>query len=86
MAYNGSGIQPPLLRDEPELNRLVAYLWRWFSELHACRSNTGFGPNPIGWRDLLDWQEVTGNKLAQWEILAIRTIDSAYLLAQGKKK
>lgn len=33
----------------------------------------------ITWRDLADWQQVTGARLEGWHVDAIRKADDAYL-------
>jgi hypothetical protein len=53
--------------------------------LHEVRTGNGFGPNPIGFRELRDWMEVTGNKPETWELRALRRLDREYISSQVKK-
>ena len=76
---------PQQLQDEPECPHMAQYLWNWFCELHGARSGNAEGVNPVSFRDILDWQEVTGHKLHQWEVRAVRALDQAYLKEEGKK-
>lgn len=59
------------------------HVWEWFLELHAARSGSGFGPNPIGYADIDAWARLSRRRLAAWEVAAIRAMDQAYLEVQG---
>ncbi len=85
MAYGHSGMLPDLLRDEPDLNPLVAHVWTWFLELQSSRASYGYGPMPITWADIFHWQQITKTQPAAWELRALRMMDSAYL-EQARKK
>lgn len=52
------------------------YLWSIFFDLRSGLA-PGFSGAKVTWRDLLDYQEVTGYHLSAWEIEAIRTMDGA---------
>lgn len=58
----------------------AVYLWHWFIEI----SNARVPGEPIGFRDLLAWQEVTGITLNAWEADALRALDIAYLRPDSK--
>jgi hypothetical protein len=74
-AYRQTGIMPDQLRDAPELPELGAHVWKWYCELDQCRKSG----EPITNRDILDWQQLYGQKLEPWELRAIKTIDRVYL-------
>lgn len=69
----------PMLVDAPPLPGGCEQLWLDFLALHGCRGSNGFGPSRISWRDLADWQSVTGSRLGQWQIDAIRKADDAFM-------
>jgi hypothetical protein len=56
-------------------------LWSIFADLSAARAEGMSGPQPIGWRDIADWSELTGHRLARWELEAIRHLDGVALEA-----
>jgi hypothetical protein len=74
-----SGVTPTFLLNGPALPKGCEQLWRTFSELHACRGSNGFGPTRITYTDIDAYQRVTGRRLRQWELEAIRAADAAYL-------
>jgi hypothetical protein len=78
-AERASGKTPEFLLKAPALPKGCEELWRIFSELHACRGSTGFGPMRITYVDLDAYQRVTGKRLQPWELAAIRKADAAYL-------
>jgi hypothetical protein len=77
--WEKSGEMPRQLADAPTLPPSCSSLWNDFLDLHSSRSNSGFGPSRITWRDIADWQRVRGVTLEAWEIDAIREADSMWL-------
>ena len=67
------------LANQPALPRHAAYLWRYFLELDATRTSSGFGPNPITRLEIRLWQEDEGVHLDPWERLALLKVDALYL-------
>lgn len=61
------------------------YLWPLFVQMSNARSSNGFSPNPLGWRDLADWQRLTGYRLSAWERDTLLAIDRVYL-ADGAER
>jgi hypothetical protein len=51
----------------PDLPRGAIYLWKWFWEILDGVSPNGMAPASIGWRDILAWCELTGERLEAWE-------------------
>lgn len=77
-----TGKLPAELRDEPQLSAPAAQVYGWFNELAAARSS-GFGPNPIGYQDILAWAIVTRRRVAPWQVQAIRALDGQMLKLAG---
>ena len=65
--------------DGPELPTKVAYLYRWFIELNKARSYGMNGPNPIGYKEIQSWAEMTKRKLSSFEVMALKEIDLTIL-------
>jgi hypothetical protein len=80
--------QRPKEFDECEVPVEAAHIWGWFHELHAARSNNGYGPNPISYTEIAAWGKLTGIRLREHEVRAIRNIDLVYLgvEAEGERK
>lgn len=72
-----TGITPKEL-DVPQCPTSMVYILNWFYELSSGRQN-GMGLNPISWQDIRAWQEVTGERLALWELNAIKRLDSVFI-------
>jgi hypothetical protein len=85
-AWRASGKMPAMLADAPTLPEGCAQLWADFATLHDSRGSTGFGPMRITWRDLADWQDVTGARLDAWQVDAIRRADNAYLADYAERQ
>lgn len=58
-------------------------VWRIFHDLDSGRSMHAAGPNPLAWESIAAWSQLTGNRLDDLELLALRTIDTAYLMAHA---
>lgn len=59
------------------------YLTDWLFEIGPTVSG-GMGAAPVGYRDILAWQEITGIGLMPWEAKIIRHLSAAYLAGQHK--
>jgi hypothetical protein len=42
------------------------------------------GPEPLGWSDIASWAGLMGIRLAEWEVQALRAMDSEFLAGVGK--
>lgn len=73
------------LRNGPKLPHGCEGLWATFLDLHNSRGSTGFGPAPIRFVDFHAYESVSGIKLAQWELRAIRKADNAYLRREAER-
>lgn len=74
-----TGKTPAALANAPTLPVDLGQLWADFVDLHASRGSTGFGPARILFSDIYAWMRVTGNRLAAWELAAIRKADDAFM-------
>lgn len=72
----------PSLIDAPTLPPGCSALWSDFIRMHQDRQ-CGMAPAPISSRDILDWQAISGVRLAAWEIDAIRAADAAFFEVSG---
>lgn len=68
-----------MLAEAPPLPDGCEQLWLDFLALHECRGSNGFGPSRISWRDLADWQAITGARLEPWQVDAISAADVAFM-------
>lgn len=65
----------PMERLHKECPAHLVYLWHWFIDL----SNARVPGEPIGYKDIVAWQEITGITLTPWEAEVIRSLDISYL-------
>lgn len=86
VVYERTGRMPERLANVPALPVGCEQLWLDFSELHASRGSTGFGPARITFLDLYAWGQVNGATLSAWQLEAIRRADNAYLESLPKPK
>lgn len=77
-----NGVPHPMVADAPGLPVGCGVLWGDFVQLHNERGR-GADVSLITSRDILDWQELYGIRLAAWEIAAIKAADAAYLTARA---
>jgi hypothetical protein len=57
----------------------VAYLVQYFGEMCRGRPITEVGMLPIPASEMLAWSQLTGIRLARWELSAIVQLDQTYL-------
>lgn len=68
--------------DNPcEFPELLAEVWSAFCELNNCRSQGFSGPNPIGYKDIKDYKELTNSHLGPREINLLVQLDRVYMRA-----
>lgn len=65
------------LIEHPELPIGGAMLWEWFWELDCARAYTGSGPAPITYTDIAAWAQLTKAEPEEWEVRALKMMDSA---------
>lgn len=73
-----TGITPPELGGVPDLPEAAAHVLHWYYDLAGTRT-IGMALNPISYTEIQAWCNMTGNRPAPWEVLAIRQIDAAFL-------
>jgi len=74
----------PRAEQEPPFPATHADIFQIYYELHAARSNNGFGANPISYSELEAYSRLTRRALGPWEVKMLRRIDSIFLLASSK--
>lgn len=57
----------------------AAPVWEWFGAISERKSQTGFGPTLITWRDYSAWREETGNAPSAAERELIFELDRLHL-------
>ncbi|MGY2048914.1 phage tail assembly chaperone [Methylobacterium sp. JK268] len=62
-----------------------AHLWRWFWDLSAQRTGSGFGPNPLQFSEICAWQALAGVRMKTWERRSILKMDETFLVEQGRR-
>jgi hypothetical protein len=75
-----TGKRPPEL-DGPLMPECTELVWEVFCKLHSTRQ-AGMGVSPISYTEIECYCRLTGIKLYQWQLRAIKTIDDAYLKSQ----
>jgi hypothetical protein len=70
------------VHNAPKLPPQCSDLWRIFLEIHRSRDGMG---GPIRFSDLHAYEQVTGLKLAPWELRAIRAADDCYLTREAER-
>lgn len=63
----------------------LEYLWSLWLEIRAGASD-GFAGLRVTWRDLADWQAVTGIALGSFEVEAIMAMDGAFRAGAAKER
>lgn len=63
----------------PALSPAAEVTWQAFARLSARRAG-GFGPAPLQWSEIRAFQDVTGIRLAPWQIEAIEVLDRLFLV------
>jgi hypothetical protein len=64
-----------------EFPNLLANVWLSFCDLSNTRSQGFSGPNPIGYRDIKDYIELTEMPLSPRDVKSIRDLDIVYMRA-----
>lgn len=62
---------PPELENYPEIPGAIVYLWEWFIEI--------LWSGEINYQEIQAWQNVTGRKLRQFEVNAIKDLYALYM-------
>ena len=78
------GARIPEIDDAPPFPDLLTHVWQAFVELHNARPAGGMGPGPLTYETIEAYMRVTGNRLAGWEVGAVKRVDHAWLKVQGE--
>lgn len=63
----------------PPIPLALAYLWRWFLDIHRGRGSTGYGPAALSYGEIDAWRRLMSADPSPWEIDILRALDAAYL-------
>jgi len=70
------------VNNPPTLDIAVSHVWHWFQELDASRLVSGqSGIVPITFAEISAFSALTGERIAEWEVRAIRAADDAVIAA-----
>ncbi len=76
--YEQTGVLADELAAAPVPPDDTAYLWRWFCEISRGRQ-VGMGACPLLHGEVDVWLRQRGIVAAEWELQALRALDSTYL-------
>ena len=81
---NGVALRDRLAPDDerlnaPELPEAGEFVWQWFWEIDAARSNNGYTFQPLSFREIEAWARLTGITLIPDEVRILRAMDRARL-------
>ncbi len=74
------------LAPAPDLPMEGFYLWQWFADLHACRTSSGFGLNPITFTEIQSWASLYRIPVSIWEVNILRKLDNTWLNEHGRQQ
>jgi hypothetical protein len=69
------------LEDPCEFPDLLVNVWSAFCDLSNCRTQGFSGPNPISYRDIKDYMELTDTTLSSREVKLLIKLDGVYMRA-----
>ena len=69
------------LESPTEFPNLLVNVWTAFCDLSNARTQGFSGPNPIGYRDIKDYKELTDTPMTPREVQALRELDTVYMRA-----
>jgi len=77
-------LRPDLYPRQPELPPAFEYLWGVYRALRMAAPRSDFGAvRPISFRDVLDYTQVTGERLKPFEVKLVRLIDEIAIAGRG---
>jgi hypothetical protein len=69
----------PLALQGPNFPTELEYIWSYFLELSATRSQGYSGPLPITYQEIMAWRDLTNNIVNAWEVEVIKRLDRIYI-------
>jgi hypothetical protein len=57
----------------------LRYLWDMFLDIQTGRTYGMDGPQPLSWREIKAWDDLTETGLQEWEVRVIRMLDATWL-------
>lgn len=74
-----TGNKPAQLENLVELPRTMFLLWKWFVDLDASRTSSGFGVNPLSYSDILSYSILENVEFTSEEVQIIKKLDEITL-------
>lgn len=68
-----------VLMEHPDPPVDGSLIWQWFWELDAARNYGMNGPECITYPDIAAWAQLTHTEVEEWEVRALKSMDSARL-------
>lgn len=72
--------------ERPEVPECVQHVWNWFAQLARQRQGGFSGPEPITWRDIAAWRDLTGTLITDTEVEMLVAMDAAYRDQANKER
>lgn len=72
--------------ERPELPEYARHVWEWFMQISRQRQGGFNGPEPISWRDIAAWRDLTGTLITDTEIEMLVAMDAAYREQAAKER
>jgi hypothetical protein len=57
----------------------LLHVWRWYCEIVGSRQSGANGPDPLLWREIQAWSEMTWETIWPDEARLIKRLDTEYL-------
>lgn len=83
--WRQTGRKPKELENLIQLPESCYQVWKWFLELNAARTGSGFGVNPITYTEIHCYMTLMQITPEEWEISLIRRFDNEAMKASTKK-
>jgi hypothetical protein len=72
------------VREEPP--EALRYLWTWYGELAARRTNSGMGANPLSFTEVAAWAALTRRDVRPNEVALLLRLDDLQLTVLREAK
>lgn len=71
---------------DPDVPLAGEHVWVWFWRLASQRSSGMGGPEPISWRDIRAWSDLTRTDIRPEEVDMLVAMDATYRKAVGEEQ